>query len=187
MSMLSLLVLSVVWPNNLTTAVAGLSVEQRVVTNVCWHDKNSGYFAIKTMECDGGHRMVILTKDRRVVGDSGYDTTRFGRKPKYGEMPITEKSFALSTKSGIKIGAKKADVLKKLGTPTKTAVRGSSGQFWCAMYKKVVMDSAEDGQVLRNTYIFKNGILIEISLNLDAVPGCGEDSLSDAGWPWTRF
>ena len=171
----------------MTTAVAGLSVEQTVVSNICWHDKKSGYFAIKTLECDGGHRSVILTKDRRVVGDHGYDTTRFGRKSTTGNMTITEKSFLLTTKSGIKIGAKKADVLKKLGTPFKTAVRGANGQFWCAMYKKADIKNAEDGQVLRNTFIFKNGVLIEISLNLDAVPGCGEDSLSDVGWPWSRF
>ncbi len=185
--MISLIIFAVTWPSNLTVSMAGLSVEAMTVSNVCWHDKKSGYFAIKTVECDWGHRMVILTKDRRVVGDQGYDTSRFGRKPKYSMAPISEKPFSLSTKHGIKIGAKKADVLKKLGTPFKSAIRGSKGEFWCALYKKVVMDSKEDGQVLRNSYIFKNGILIEMSINLDGVPGCGEDSLSDSGWPWTRF
>lgn len=49
------------------------------------------------------------------------------------------------------------------------------------------MKDRETGRVLRNTYIFKHGKLIEIAINLDSVPGCGDDSLSDAGWPWSKF
>ncbi|MBS1715297.1 MAG: hypothetical protein JST30_13265 [Armatimonadetes bacterium] len=178
-----------VWPKNMTDSVAGLSVSQRVVTNASWWDRKSGYFAVKVMECDGAHRMVTLTKDRRILEDMGYDMARFGRKAKGdGEgAAVQDHAFDAVTKHGIRIGMSKSTVLAKLGRPFKTASRGEKGQYWCCLFKKVVMEDKETGDVLRNTYVFKNGKLIEIAINLDSVPGCGEDSLSDEGWPWTKF
>ena len=114
---------------------------------------------------------------------------RFGRKPRgeIGGTAVQDHAFETSTKHGVKIGMTKAQVLAKLGKPTKSVTRGRKGEFWCCMYKKVQMEDREYGEVLRNTYVFKSGKLIEVSINLDSVPGCGEDSLSDAGWPWTKF
>ena len=52
----------------------------------------------------------------------------------------------------------------------------------------MVMSTRDTGQVLRNTYIFKNDQLIEIAIHLDSIPGCGDDNPgSDEGWPWSRF
>jgi hypothetical protein len=80
------------------------------------------------------------------------------------------------------------EVVRKLGAPTRTAVRGGEGEYWCALYKKVEMEDRVTGRVLRNTYIFKHGKLIELAINLDAIPGCGDDdSASDKGWPWSKF
>ncbi len=67
-------------------------------------------------------------------------------------------------------------------------MRGRGKEYWCALYKKVVMRDRVHGRVLRNTYIFKHGKLIEIALNLDFIPGCGrDDSASDENWPWSKF
>lgn len=176
------------WPKAMTTSVANLSINDFQNANKCWRDPANGYFAYVTIECDGAHRGLTLTRDRRVVGEAGYDTARFGRKPEnepFGQ--IQEKRMELAAGNGIKIGMTRRQVQAKLGKPAKTAVRGKSGEFWCAMYKKVDMKNREEGHVLRNTYIFKNSKLIEISINLDSVPGCGDDSLSDQGWPWTKF
>lgn len=185
--MLSLLIMAIAWPSNMCVSMAGLSVESRELTAACWHDPKSGFFAVKTLDCDGAHRMVMLTKDRRVVNDYGYDTTRFGRAPKddWTGNKVEDHPFAAKTKHGVAIGDTKSRVLAKLGRPTKSVTK--KGIYWCALYKKVVMDDKENGSVLRNTYIFKNGKLIEIMLNLDSIPGCGENSLSDDGWPWTKF
>jgi hypothetical protein len=82
----------------------------------------------------------------------------------------------------------RAEVVGKLGEPTRTAVRGSDKRYWCALYKKVEMKDKATGRVLRNTYIFKDDKLIEISINLDSFPGCGdENTVSDEGWPWSKF
>lgn len=176
------------WPKALTTTVSNLSVTNFQNANKCWRDPASGYFAYVTMECDGAHRGITLTKDRRVVGEAGYDTGRFGRKNDNEPFAqVQDRKLMLGAGNGIKIGMTRRQVQSKLGNPTKTAVRGNKGEFWCAMYKKVDMKNREEGQVLRNTYIFKNSKLIEISINLDSVPGCGDDSLSDQGWPWTKF
>jgi hypothetical protein len=176
------------WPANLSVAVGGMSTEARIVTHACWHDPASGYYLYKTMDCDGAHTSVTLTRDRRMVLDCGFEVARFGRKPE--ETPgagIEERKLDLTTKNGIRIGMTRDEVAEKLGAPARTAVRGESKEYWCALYKKVIMKDRERGRVLRNTYIFKHGKLIEIAINLDFVPGCGDDSLSDAGWPWSKF
>jgi|GEM_PF-3722827 len=122
-----------------------------------------------------------------MVEAQGFDTTRFGRKPQFeGAAQITNAALKLQAGNGIAIGMTKSAVLKKLGKPARTAVRGAKKQYWCALYKKL-NGTREDGVILRNTYIFKEDKLIEMSLNLDSVPGCGEDSISDQGWPWSKF
>ena len=180
--------LVVSWPANLTVAVGGMSTEARVVTHGCWHDAESGYYLYKTIDCDGAHVSVTLTKDRRMVLNCGFEVARFNRKPEDGPgNAVEDRQIDLATKNGIRIGMTRAQVEEKLGKPTRTAVRGSAKEYWCALYKKVVMQDRERGHVLRNTYIFKHGKLIEISINRDSVPGCGDDSLSDANWPWSKF
>lgn len=184
-----LLLAAAAWPSNLTVATAGMSAEARTVTYGCWHDPASGYYLYKSMDCDGAHTNVTLTKDRRMVTESGFEVARFGRKPEATAGPkIEERKLDLATKNGIRIGMSRDEVVRKLGEPTRTAVRGNSRQYWCALYKKVEMEDSVSGKILRNTYIFKEGKLIEIAINLDSFPGCGDDdSSSDEGWPWSKF
>jgi hypothetical protein len=155
----------------------------------CWHDPASGYYLYKSMDCDGAHTSITLTKDRRMVTESGFEVARFGRKPEEGAgAKIEERKFDLATKNGIRIGMSRDEVVAKLGEPTRTAVRGKNKEFWCALYKKVEMQDKVSGRILRNTYIFKEGKLIEIAINLDSFPGCGDDDTkSDEGWPWSKF
>jgi hypothetical protein len=187
--MLTLLAIAAItWPKTMATSVAGVSITTQEMVSRCWHDAKSGYYVYNTIDCDGGHKSITLTKDRRLVGEVGYDTSRFGRKPKNDPIgQIGQRSLKESAGNGIRIGMTPQQLKARLGKPTKTATRGKNREFWCAMYKKVQMETKEEGRVLRNTYIFKNSKLIEISVNLDHVPGCGEDSLSDEGWPWTHF
>lgn len=177
------------WPSHLTLAMGGMSAEAHTVTYGCWHDPKSGYYLYKSMECDGAHRLITLTRDRRMVMESGFEVARFGRKK--DDVPrtkIEERALTLATKHGIAIGMSREAVVEKLGPPTRTAVRGASKQYWCALYKKVVMEDRENGAVLRNTYIFKDGKLIEIAISLDSIPGCGDDNPStDERWPWSQF
>ena len=185
---LATLLLLAVWPVNLTAATGGMSAERRELSYACWHDPKSGYYLYKSMDCDGAHTSITLTKDRRMVQESGFEVARFGRKPEEGAgAKIEERAFDPVTKHGIRIGMSREEVVAKLGSPSKTAVRGSNKEYWCALYKKVQMQDRVTGRVLRNTYIFKNDKLIEIAINLDSVPGCGDDSLSDEGWPWSQF
>lgn len=188
-SILASAFLFAVWPANLTPAVGGMSTEARVVTRGCWHDPASGYYLYKSMDCDGAHTSVTLTRDRRMVLESGFEVARFGRKPEFATGPnIEERKIELTTKNGIRIGMTREEVVAKLGAPALTAVRGEGKEFWCALYKKIAMRDKQNGHVLRNTYIFKHGKLIEIAINLDSIPGCGnDDSASDEGWPWSQF
>lgn len=189
--MLSLVIVSLlaIWPASLTVALGGMSAESREVSFGCWHDPQSGYYLYKSMECDGAHTLITLTKDRRMVSDSGFEVARFGRKLESNAgAKIQERSLQLVTRNGIRIGMSKAEVAQKLGAPARTAVRGPDKEYWCALYKRVEMKNRVEGQVLRNTYIFKRDKLIEIAINLDSIPGCGDDdSASDEGWPWSKF
>ena len=186
---LHLLFLLAAWPSNLTLAAGGMSAEARTVSYGCWHDPKSGYYLYKSMDCDGAHTSITLTKDRRMVTESGFEVARFGRKPENAAgANIEERTLELATKHGIRIGMSREEVEAKLGAPTRTAVRGKNKEYWCALYKKVQMEDKVSGRVLRNTYIFKHGKLIEMSIQLDSIPGCGDDnSASDEGWPWSQF
>jgi hypothetical protein len=188
-STLAFVILFAAWPPNLTVATAGMSAEARTVTFGCWHDPKSGYYLYKSMDCDGAHTSITLTKDRRMVVESGFEVARFGRKPEEAAgNKIEERALDLTTKHGIRIGMTRDEVTAKLGPPTKTAVRGKNKEFWCALYKKVEKQDKVSGRILRNTYIFKNDKLIEIAINLDSYPGCGDDdTASDEGWPWSQF
>ena len=175
------------WPAHLTVATAGMSAEGRAIAYGCWHDPKSGYFLYKSIECDGAHTHITLTKDRRMVEESGFEVARFRRKPQsFPGARIEKRPLVLATKHGIRIGMSRDEVLRKLGTPVRTAVRGRNKEYWCALYKKV---DAKKQEVLRNTYIFRNGELIELSIHLDAFGGgCGDDNpTSDEGWPWSKF
>jgi hypothetical protein len=180
MSALLALLLVSAWPKNMATSMAGLSLEANKLTYVAWHDSRTRYFAFKSWECDGSHRAVLLTKDRRNMSGAGFNMSRFGRSSEAGYTEVTDRTVKPATSHGIGIGMTKAQVIRKLGKPLKSRTEGK--EFWCAMYKTV-----KPGQVLRNLYTFKDAKLIEIALRLDSVPGCGEDSLSDEGWPWTHF
>jgi len=175
------------WPKAMAVTLAGMDIRPYPTTE-CRYDPKSKFFVYLTNDCDGSHRSITLTRDRRLVGDL-FDTSRFGRKssPAFADAAIKERALPLSTEDGIKIGITPKQLQAKMGKPFKTAKRGAKGEFWCALYKKVQMENKDAGQVLRNTFIFKDSKLAEISINLDSVPGCGDDSLSDAGWPWTRF
>lgn len=188
LSMLAGLILAA-WPSHLTVATGGMSVEANKVSRGCWHDPKTGYFLYKSLECDGSHRHIALTMDRRMVTNAGFEVARFGRKPDYTFGKIEERSLALTTKHGVAIGMSRDEVVKRLGEPSRTAVRGKKKEFWCALYKQIEMTDRENGQVLRNTYIFKEGKLIEISIHLDSIPGCGGEhaATSDKGWPWSQF
>ena len=186
--MLATILLLTAWPSHFTVAVGGMSAERRTITSGCWHDPESGYYLYKSMDCDGAHTHIMLTKDRRMVAESGYEVARFGRKPEEGAgAKIEERKLDLTTLNGIRIGMSRDEVVSKLGPPTRTALRGQEKEYWCALYKKVTMENRVTGAVLRNTYIFKHGKLIELSINLDRIPGCGDNSASDEGWPWSKF
>lgn len=187
--LLATLLFLAAWPSHLTIATSGMSAEARTVSFGCWHDPTSGYYLYKSMDCDGAHTNITLTKDRRMVTESGFEVARFGRKPEEtAGAKIEERKLDLVTKNGIRIGMTRDEVVRKLGAPSRTAIRGQNKEYWCALYKKAAMEDRVTGRVLRNTYIFKEGKLIEISINLDSIPGCGDDdSASDEGWPWSQF
>ncbi len=162
------------WPKQFVESAAGLNVESVKVRIACWLDPGTGWFALKTRECDGAHVAIIITKDRNVVEENGFDVPGFGREEKdfgSGEA-IQRKSFAPKTRNKIAVGSKISTVVRILGTPTARFREGTRKQFEVLQYKAVLMTDKENGKSLENTYVFKEGRLIEIRLFRNLIPGC---------------
>lgn len=174
------------WAKDMTDAVAGLSVSVVSSSRLARHDPKSGYFAYKTLDCDGAHRSVRLTRDRRLVEEeAAVDVPGFGQPAtEFFGQGVTKRSLTLATKHGVRIGMTDAQVRAKLGKPDRTWAKSP---YSATLYRQTVMDDRENGSGLRNTYIFKSGKLIEVLLNLDSIPGCGVDGDPEQGWPWTKF
>ena len=178
-----------VWPSNFTPASAGCRPKRASSARLL---ARSGERLLR-LQVDGlrwcAHQRHA---DRRIAAWSSTRALKSrasaaSRKTRPG-AEVEQRKLDLGTKNGIRIGMTRDAVIAKLGKPTRTAVRGKGKEFWCALYKKVAMRDRENGRVLRNTYIFKHDKLIEIAINLDSIPGCGDDdSASDEGWPWSQF
>lgn len=123
-------------------------------------DPKSGFFILRTIECDGAHVSLLLTRDSKLT--SGYQT-------EYQKKPITP----LSTGKGIRIGDSQAAVRKKLGTPTKNLRTGDRKQFVEYRYEWHDVKNGE-GHDWANVYTFKQGKLIEIWFQREAFPGEGD-------------
>lgn len=162
------------WHKNLTVSGGGMSLLSRKVTYACWHDQKSGYFALKTWDCDGGHRYITITKDRGLLILSGFDLTSFGRPNLNSseKRAPTEHPFEPETLHGISIGMSEKQVLSRLGKPNKHSHEGKSPRYDTLRYEQTIMQNKTDGQKLLNEYVFKNGKLIQIVLNLEGIPGC---------------
>ncbi len=139
-------------------------------------DKRTGFHLVRTIDCDGAHIMVMLTRDRREVSNQGY------KVHKGHELHIEDTSWrpldnkplpSLSTGKGVRIGDSPQRVRARLGAPRTVKRTGARKQFleYTYLWKNVKNGV---GTEWRNRYTFKAGKLIEIAFNRDMVPGCGE-------------
>lgn len=153
-------------PKWLETKVAGRNVKY-----VGIHDSRNGYYLIGGGDCDGAHRRLTLTRDRRIVANEGYKVVapELGLKGD-GYKTLQEARLPLSTGKGVRIGDTPRKVVAKLGNPTRTELSGSRKQFVEFHYDWNDVKNGE-GVIYGNTYVFKAGRLIEISLVSNSVPG----------------
>jgi len=142
-------------------------------SNIGVYDKGKGHYLIRNVECDGGHLMLILTRDRRIIEMLNYDAPNYKHKKYPGEWKLVEKKLpSLSTGKGVKIGSTPSALTAKLGKPTEIKRTGKSKQY--TEYRYIWTDTKNgEGTESANVYTFKSGKLIEISFYKDAIPGCG--------------
>jgi hypothetical protein len=115
------------WPPTLTAEVGGLSLVSELPAYVCHFDKASRFFVYHTNDCDGSHRSLRLTRDRRMIASAGYNAQPCGGPASDSfDKTIETRPFHLGTGHGINIGMSRRELVKKLGQPEKTAVRGPS-------------------------------------------------------------
>lgn len=128
-------------------------------------DPASGFFLVRSSECDGAYVTVLLTRDRRLVKKRGYtlpnepheDTSSFHITPK--KLPT------LATGKGIKIGDSETRLKSILGRNYKLSVEGSRGQF--RVYQYSWEDKSVESMTVSYTqaYTFKAGRLIEVQFS----------------------
>lgn len=130
---------------------------------ICVHDKRSGYFLVRDIECDGGSITVVLTRDRKELSELG--VTMPGTEAHTSWIRIVEKPLpSLSTGKGIQIGDSEATVTRLLGRPTKRSIEGSRGQFRVARYQWTEKDDQLPTEYVE-AYTFKAGRLIEVNFS----------------------
>lgn len=154
--------------------------------NECFYQARSKTYLINTNDCDGSHRSITLTKDRRVVELRHFDVPDFG-KDLGTDYNLVEKNFPLETGKAISLGSPLSSTKAKLGRPFKTVKRGSRNEFICLLYREKVMYSKTTGEIVHESYIFKSGRLVEIRFDYDRIPGCGDVPTDHSGWPWSLF
>jgi hypothetical protein len=136
------------------------------------HDKGRKAFLVRTVDCDGAHIGVLLTRDRNLVTEMGHKVPHF--KGKYeGYSDMKENALpSLATSKGIALGDTPAQLTAKLGKPSTIKKSGNRKQFTDYVYKWRNLVKGE-GEEWENRFTFKEGKLIEIEFRRDMVPGCG--------------
>lgn len=145
-------------PKNVDISVAGYVIQKDPVTI---YDKTSGFYLMRSVECDGSHRSIVLTKRREQTGwyQGAYLSEYHERELAY-----------LRTGRGIAIGDGVKKVIRVLGKPTETIKKD---KWEGLLFVGKVRYAPGEGVNYTSEYVFENGKLIEVRLGQDMVPGCG--------------
>ena len=149
------------WLDNMLAGYALKYDETHGVIGVS--DPKTGFFIVRTVECDGGVITLTLTKDRHYVADEGFRVPSLGnRDENSGNQPLVVKPLtALATGKGVRIGDTPGLVRTKLGKPTTVERTGNREQFltWTYTWKS---GTAVGDPTFEEVYTFKQSKLIEI-------------------------
>ena len=141
------------------TTVAGYSVEKTGHTLL--RDERTGYYLIRTVECDGAHIHLALCADLRSHADRGFSEAdiRPGRLRH------------LQTGRGIRIGDTPARVRGILGRPTWQGVsKHTPGEtVWTYHHLK---GTQQNGVKYVTLFRFRKGRVSGVELSRDLLPGC---------------
>jgi len=141
--------------------LAGYSLDHGSVVGI--YDKERNYYLLRDFACDGADVTISLTRDRNYACDEGFYVPNF--KPTSGEngtQKLTHKPLrSLSTSLGVTIGDTAAQLVQRLGPPTKRQPSGSRDQFLDYLYRWRE-GKGDDAVLYEETYTFKQGRLIEI-------------------------
>ncbi len=166
--MLALLATAVIGsaPRWFDTMVAGYALtydETRKPIGIS--DPKSGFFLLRTVECDGALLGLVLTQDRHVIANEGYAVPSIKAE---GDMKLTVKPLpSLGTGKGVKIGDGTSQVQVKLGKPTRIERSGARKQFVDYVYIWPHGKSDTDGKDTQ-TYTFKANRLVEVNFLHDS-------------------
>jgi len=159
-------------PSWLDLTIAGYSLAyDQTHSQALVHDKKSGYYIRREIDCDGAMVSLELTRDRHDVGDGSTENGHLA-VPGAVEKPLRR----LSTGKGTRIGDSTAALTKRLGKPLMVQRSGARKQFTDYVY---VWDTHEKGGTpvqYAETYTFKAGKLIQIVFMRDASADASGDS-----------
>lgn len=127
-------------------------------------DPKSGYYLLRSIECDGAIVTVLLTRDRHEIADNGYfvpgisppENERDERTLKPKRLP------SLATHIGVRISDSPEAVVRRLGKPSKTERTGSRHQFLTYTYSWTHSSGETEEGTYEQIYTFKVGKLVEI-------------------------
>ncbi|MBS1716310.1 MAG: hypothetical protein JSS72_01105 [Armatimonadetes bacterium] len=153
-------------------SLAGYVFSPKQDKNIAVWDKASGWYLVRSYDCDGAIQSLILTRDRKLVRQEGYAVPSLGATgsdDSYGDRKLTHRSLTkLATGKGVKIGDTSEMVVQKLGKPS--TIHNKAG------FLEYNYHFDHKGATVDNTYTFKAGMLIQIVLGFDDEE---DDSLPD--------
>lgn len=150
-----------VQPSWLHTEIQGHSLNDREAGwNQIIRDQKSGWIIYKTLECDGSHRMIRLTRDYKEVKRLGGNWAKW-----------IEGRVAQSVVGQFQVQGRDSELIRFIGEPTKVIVDGRYRR-WRYIWRNV---RNEKGVIWMNEYVFREGRCVEVSYHRDNYPGCGGD------------
>ena len=127
------------------------------------HDRKSGFYLKREIDCDGALITLELTRDRHEISGELSDATTPEIRGAQ-EKPLRN----LKTGKGVKIGDGPDKLTERLGKPSKTERSGSRRQFLDHVYIWKSKPNGGAPVTYTETYTFKNGALIQVVFFRDA-------------------
>jgi hypothetical protein len=127
-------------------------------------DRSQGVHLYSSIECDGGHRRLILSRDLDAIRkNEGYEAS----KDFLDYLPQSDKPLAAATELGVKLGDTPEAVRARLGAPARDFF-SKKFQARELIYK---YRDARQQRLYASYYLFREGRLFYIELSWDIEDG----------------
>ena len=151
------MLIGVGFPPHVTPVLGSINVTERPETCL-YRETGNPYFLYAALDCDGSHVSAVLSRDRRILAD-------------ISSFPTYKRRIPRQIFRGIALGDSGQKVTSTLGKPQRRMK--PKGPYTVLRYFALLPDG-EGKRYLINDYVLKSDRVIEVSVDWETVPGCGD-------------